>query len=414
MLRDLVKLDNVKPEYKIYVEREIINYYSSNYDFDIVDEYLMVVDGDSLLTKSRIKLIELMIMRGMYERAYEFMKKFGYSIIDPARVLRCGSKLIESKEFERDELLVDMVMYAYRAGKYNENVLKYLGAYFEGSTKELYDLWSSCNAYDYANRKLEENLIASILFTGAKAAHIGAVYEMYQSKGASEKIRRAYLFTKAYEYFVKEQVVDESLFKYIEKDIYLDNPIHYICKLAFVKYNSSKDELTEKQRDMCRDIIFDSVKQGKYFNFYKKYEKYFALPVVMQDKTIVEYHTNPKNRVTIHYLVGEDNSASHNYISKEMKDVCNGVFVMGFVVFYGEEIHYYITEESMGEQTITESAGLTLSDEETIKDDGRESRYTMLNDIMVAYEMKENSTLSELATEYMIKTKLGEMIFKTK
>ena len=212
VLRDLVKLDNVKPEYKIYVVREIINYYSSNFDFDIVDEYLMVVDGDSLLTKSRIKLIELMIMRGMYERAYEFMKKYGYSIIDPARVLRCGSKLIESKEFEKDELLVDMVMYAYRKGKYNENVLKYLGAYFEGATKELYDLWSSCNAYDYANRKLEENLIASILFTGAKAAHIGAVYEMYQSKGASEKIRRAYLFTKAYEYFVKEQVVDESLF----------------------------------------------------------------------------------------------------------------------------------------------------------------------------------------------------------
>lgn len=414
VLRELVKLDNVKPEYKIYVEREIINYYSSNYDFDIVDEYLMVVDGDSLLTKSRIKLIELMIMRGMYERAYEFMKKYGYSIIDPARVLRCGSKLIESKEFEKDELLVDMVMYAYRKGKYNENVLKYLGAYFEGATKELYDLWSSCNAYDYANRKLEENLIASILFTGAKAAHIGAVYEMYQAKGASEKIRRAYLFTKAYEYFVKEQVVDESLFKYIEKDIYLDNPIHDICKLAFVKYNSAKDELTEKQRDMCRDIIFDSVKQGKYFNFYKKYEKYFALPVVMQDKTIIEYHTNPKNRVTIHYLVGEDNGGSHNYISKEMKDVCNGVFVMGFVVFYGEEIHYYITEESMGEQTITESAGLTLSDEENIKDDGRDSRYTMLNDIMMAYEMKENSTLSELATEYMIKTKLGEMIFKTK
>ena len=87
-----------------YVEREIINYYSSNYDFDVVDEYLMVVDGMNLLTKSRIKLIELMIMRGMYERAYEFMAKYGYSIIDSARVLRCGSKLIESKEFIKDEL----------------------------------------------------------------------------------------------------------------------------------------------------------------------------------------------------------------------------------------------------------------------------------------------------------------------
>ena len=234
VLRNLVKLENIKPEYKIYVEREIINYYSSNYDFDAVDEYLMVVDGMNLLTKSRVKLIELMIMRGMYDRAFEFMKKFGYSIIDPARVLRCGSKLIETREFEKDEILVDMVMYAYRKGKYNENVLKYLGTYFEGATKELYELWNSCNAYDYSNRELEENLIASILFTGTKSAHIGDVYEMYQAKGASEKIRRAYLFAKAYDYFVKEQVVDEILFKYIEKDIYLDNPLHDICRLAFV------------------------------------------------------------------------------------------------------------------------------------------------------------------------------------
>lgn len=414
VLRSLVKLENVKPEYRIYIEREIISYYSSNYDFDVVDEYLMVVDGIHLLTKSRIKLIELMIMRGLYERAYEFMSKYGYSNVDPGRVLRCGTKLIENREFQWDELLVDMVMYAYRKGKYNENVLMYLGAYFQGSTKEMYDLWNSCNAYDYSNRNLEENLIASILFTGAQASHIGKIYEMYQKKGPSEKLRRAYLFAKAYDYFVKEQVVDEELFKYIEKDLYLENPLHDICRMAFAKYMSTKDELSNKQLDMCRDIVFDMCKHEKYFNFYKKFEEYFSLPMIMQDKTIVEYRTNPKNRVVIHYLVGEENALRHNYVSKEMKDVCNGVFVMEFVIFYGEEVQYYITEECQGEQTITESAGLTLDDGDAMKEAGRESRYSMLNDIMMAYEMKENSTLSEMAAEYMLKTKLCNMIFKIK
>ena len=413
VLRSLVKLEKVKPEYRIYIEREIISYYSSNYDFDVVDEYLMVVDGMNLLTKSRIKLIELMIMRGLYERAYEFMSKYGYSNVDPGRVLRCVTKLIERKEFERDELLVNIVMYAYRKGKYNENALMYLGSYFQGSTKEMYDLWNSCNAYDYSSRSLEENLIASILFTGTQATHIGKVYEMYQNKGPSEKIRRAYLFAKAYDYFVKEQIVDEGLFKYIEKDIYLENPIHDICRVAFAKYMSSRDELTKRQCDICRDIVFDMCKQERYFNFYKKFEKYFSLPMIMQDKTIVEYHTNPNKRVTIHYVFGED-TAAHNYISKEMMDVCGGVFVMEFVIFYGEEIQYYITEEWQGEQTITESASLTLDDEEVIKEEGRESRYSMLNDIMMAYEMKENSTMSEMASEYMIKLKLGQLVFKAK
>ena len=414
VLSSLVKLDKIKPEYRIYIEREIINYYSSNYDFDVVDEYLMVVDGMDLLTKSRIKLIELMIMRGLYERAYEFMVKFGYSNVDPGRVLRCVSKLIESREFERDEVLVNIIMYAYRKGKYNEKILMYLGTYFQGSTKEMYDLWNSCNAYDYKNRNLDENLIASILFTGAQANHIGEVYEAYNNKGSSEKVRRAYLFAKAYDYFVKEQIVDESLFKYIERDLYLENPLHDICRIAFVKYMSTVEELTSRQCDICRDIIFDMCKQEKYFNFYKKYEKYFSLPMIMQDKTIVEYHTNPSNRVMIHYMLGHDNISGHKYITKEMTDVCNGVFVMEFVVFYGEEIQYYITEEYQGEQSINESASLTLDDNDAIKEEGRESRYSMLNDMMMAYEMKENSTLSEMAAEYMIKTKLGQMVFKAK
>ena len=112
--------------------------------------------------------------------------------------------------------------------------------------------------------------------------------------------------------------------------------------------------------------------------------------------------------------MGEDDTPGNQYMTKEMKDVCNGIFVMEFVVFYGEEIHYYITEESDGEQTITESAGLTLDDEDAVKDVSRESRYTYLNDIMVAYEMKDNDTLEELATEYVIKTELLDMIFKIK
>lgn len=413
-LRHMVKLPNIRDEYRIYVEREIISYYSTNYDFDVVDEYLMTVDGMHLLTKARVNLIELMIVRGLYERAYEMMAKFGYSNIDAARVLRCGSKLIEKNEFERDELLINMVMYAYRKGKYNENVLKYLGAYFQGATKELNDLWVSCEAYDYNDRNLDENLIASILFTGVCSNCIGKVYESYQHKGPSEKIRRAYLFAKAYDYFVKEKVVDQAVFKNIERDIMVDNPLHDICKLAYVKYKSTDDELTERQVEICRDIIFYMCSIGRYFNCYKKYEKYFSLPLLMQNKTIVEYHTNPNNHVTIHYHMGGDETSVNQYMTKEMKDVCNGIFMIEFVVFYGEEIQYYITEESDGEQTITESAGLTLDDEDAVKDVGRESRYTYLNDMMVAYEMKDNDTLTELATEYVIKSELLDMIFKIK
>lgn len=414
ILKYLTGMESVRQSYKVYVEREIIDYYATNYDFDAVDEYLMSADGYDLGTKSRIKLIELMIVRGMYGRACEFMKLYGYSIIDPARILRCVSKLIEAGEFTDDSMILGMAAFAFRHGKYNETVLRYLSMYFMGSAKEMYELWNSCCAYDYSNRALEENLIACILFTGAQSSHIGEVYEAYQRKGAGEKIRRAYLFAKSYDYFVKEKIVDESVFKYIERDIVVDNPIHDTCRFAYVKYCSQKDELNERQQELCRDIVFEMCKTGKMFEFYKEFDKYFKLPATVWDKTIVEYHTNPKNRVLIHYMLETGKTEEQNYTIKEMTDVCNGIFVQDFVLFYGEEIKYYITEEYMGEQSITESNSITLEDTGISGRNVVESRYTMLNDMMVSYEMHEENTLSEMATEYMVMSGLSDIIFKIK
>lgn len=414
VLKRVVMMDMVRIEYRKYVEREMIDYYSNNYDLDVVDEYLAVVDGRDLGTKSRVKLIEMMIVRGMYERAYEFMTLYGYSNVDPGRILRCGTKLIEMREYEQDNLLLNMVVHAYRRGKYNETVLKYLSMYYEGSAKETYDIWKSCAAYDYSDRNLEENLIACMLFTGVLASHIGEVYESYQRKGAGEKIRRAFLFAKSYDYFVKEKIVDEDIFEYIEKDIQLDNPLHDTCRLAYVKYCSLESKLSDTQQKICRDIIFEMCKKGKMFELYKEFGKYFALPIVLQDKTIVEYHADPDKRVLIHYILETGSSKEQGYTVAEMTDACNGIFTKEFVIFYGENIQYYITEEYAGENAVTESNNLMLSETQVTDTDGWESRYTMLNDMMLINEMREEQTLLEQAAEYMIMSKLGDAIFTTK
>lgn len=414
VLKYITAMETVRPQYRFYIEREIIDYYASNYDFDAVDEYLATVDGENLGTKSRIKLTELMIMRGMYGRAFEFMKTYGYSVLEPSRILRCVSKLIEQMEYTYDEELLMMVVHAYRYGKYNETTLKYLSVYYQGSSKETFEIWKSGLAYDYSDRNLEENLIASILFTGAMAAHLGEVYQSYQRKGAGEKVRRAYLFAKSYDYFVKEKIVDERVFKNIEKDITLDNPLHDMCRLAYAKYCSQTDNLSKEQWQICRDIIFDMCKRGKVYEFYKEFKKYFSLPVSIQDKTVVEYRTNPKNRVLIHYILETGSLKEQNYTVKEMTDTCGGVFVQDFVLFYGENLQYYITEESSGEQSITESNNLSLMDTDISDNNGVETRFSMLNDMMVSFEMHEEKTLSEMANEYMIMSKLGDLVFTVK
>lgn len=411
ILKRLMSVENIRTEYKLYVEREIINYYGANYDVDAVDEYLSAVEGRDLGTKARIKLIELMIMRGMYSRAKEFMEIYGYSVIDPGRVLRCVSKLLEKEEFIEDSILVDMCFFAYRHGKYNDATLRYLSLHFNGSAKETYALWKACQAYDYSDRDLEENLIACILFMGAQSMHLGEVYDSYRKKGAGEKLRKAFLFAKAYDYFVKENIIDDSIFKYIEKDITVENSLNDICKLAYVKYCSQMKELNETECKICRDVVFEMSKKGKIFEFFKTFAKHFCLPVSIHDKSIVEYHTNPEKKVTIHYIIETGNYEEKNYEVREMKSVCNGIFVQDFVLFYGENIQYYITEESDGVKNITESNKLTLEDVGISGKNDRESRYAMLNNMLISFDMNEGNTLSEMAGEYMLMSKLGDALF---
>ena len=121
---------------------------------------------------------------------------------------------------------------------------------------------------------------------------------------------------------------------------------------------------------------------------------FYLLCLGLQNETYQEYHTNPNNHVTIHYHMGEDDTPGNQYMTKEMKDVCNGIFVMEFVVFYGEEIHYYITEESDGEQTITESAGLTLDDEDAVKVELSKTHKILLHVTGSIIKMDQNSPYS--------------------
>ncbi len=411
ILRKMIQMDGVREEYKNYVSKDIIDYYSSNYDLEAVDEYLQNADASRFGTKSRIKLIELMIIRGMYEKAYELMIEYGYSLIDSGRLLRCVSKLTLIKNFEEEEDLKYMTLHAYRKGKYNENTLKYLGMHHKGSAREMYEIWKSCKAYDYENRELEENLIACILYTGAKAGHIGEVYMSYAAKGTSDKLRRAFLFAKSYDYFIKQKVIDERVFEYIQWDIIQDNPIHDVCKMAYAKYCSQKSCLSEREQSICRDLVFYMCKRKKIFEFYKDFGKYFNLPVSIMDKKVIEYHTNPEFKVFIHYAMDMENIEECDYKIREMKDVCGGIFTQEFIMFYGENIQYYITEECNGQKTLTESSNESLSDTNISEVSDRASRYTMLNDMLVSFDMHEENTLTEIAGEYVLTSKLADSVF---
>lgn len=406
ILKHVSEMKNIRNNFRTEIEKLIVEYYSQNYDGDSLDEYIDIVEPDNLCMESKNKIIEIAIIRGLYSKAFELMSKYGFEKIEPRRVLKCVTQIMKDNE---DKNITDMCIFAFRKGKYNDETLEYLCKYFNGITRELIDIWKACSDYQHESRELEEKLITQMLYTGSYVSNMDMIYDSYYKKGLNRKIKKAYIVKKAYDYFVKESIIDESIFKYIERELIEGSDVNDISQIAYLKYCSELSQLTKDQSELCRESIYELTKRNKIFEFYKKFNRYFKIPYTISDKTIIEYRTDPANKVYIHYHYENLNEDEKEYLIGEMTDSCYGIYTFNIILFYGENLKYYITEDTGKESKITESCEYTLTD---LYNSGINTHYSKLNDMMVCEELREEKTLGKLAKDYYIEKSLVDRLFK--
>lgn len=86
-----------------------------------------------------------------------------------------------------------------------------------------------------------------------------------------------------------------------------------------------------------------------------------------------------------------------------------GIFVRQFILFFGETLQYYITEEDAGKSVLTASGTLTNNDR------GREqesTRYGLLNDIVTAWTLQDYDTVDGLLQEFYETDYLVQKLFR--
>ena len=81
---------------------------------------------------------------------------------------------------------------------------------------------------------------------------------------------------------------------------------------------------------------------------------------------------------------------------EEMKDMFAGICVKEFILFFGERLQFYITEDSGSGEQLTKSGAVNKSD---IGQDSFESRFTVLNDIMIGRTLHDYDTVGDLLRE---------------
>lgn len=396
--RELVESEHIADSLKSDLRIGLLHHYFDTERITTLDEFLLNIDTDELTQRERAEIVDFLVKRMLYINAYDMIIKYGDESIPPKSVVKICSYLIERNDYQRDEQLTKVAFNAFKNGKYDLHTLKYLISNFEGLTKELRNLWKACKAFDIEGFALTERLIIQMLFTRTMVGEKEEIFGDYLKLGSSTRIEMAYLSFAAYDYFVKERMTDKSIFEQLYNNYKLDEPLNDACKLALLKFYSENTSLrTERIKDMLISFIQEFLHKNVYFKFFSEYSDIVPELTAMTSTLFVEYRTNPKSRVLLHYIL-EDGEEDDTYRTEDMRNMYEGVFSKEFMLFFGERLQYYVTEERNGREMLTLSDSVSV--EETTND-GTDSRYNILNSMVVAKTLQDDATLMDLMEEYV-------------
>lgn len=400
----------VSSDVKREIYLKLLQYFYETDDMRALDEYLEFIPVQELSSKERMLVLKYLVLRGNYDTAYDWLIRYDPYFADINTLVRLVSEMIFKTGMMEEPVLSAAAVYVFRQGKYDGNILRYLSLYYKGMIKDMRDIWKAARAFDVECYNLCERILIQMLYSGAFVGEKMDIFRYYVSQGAKQEVEEAFLSQCAYDYFVREKVTDSYVFQEIQNMHQRNEQVKKVCKLALLKYYAeNKGEYGEATRAVLEAYLREMMQEKIHLNFFRELKEFDYLTQELADKTIIEYSVHPGGRAKIHYVVLHDNGEAQEYLSEYMRDVYGGVCFKEFVLFFGETLQYYIMEESDGEEQLTESGNVQKSD---IRNASDNSKYSLINDMVISKTLQDYDTLDGLLEEYYRKEYYNEQLFE--
>lgn len=408
-MKRITQDDQVIESVRREIRMRLVHYFYDNDKMRELDDYLKELEPDQIESDCFTQVVRFMVIRGMYEKAYQWIRLRGGEGIEAKLMVRLCSRLLAMEEMGEDDTMLLLAHMAFVAGKYDENLLIYLCRYFKGTSKEMRDIWKAAEAFGLDTYEICERILRQMLYTGAFVVERVEIFKRYIAGGARQEVELAFLAQCSYDYFVRDKLTDVFILEEIQKVAERQEELPFVCKLAYTKYYAENKKLLDEV--ISRYVIIflrEILSKNKYFPYFREYVDHIAFMRQFMDKTMVEYHVRDGNKAMIHYLVEKDGDAEGEYVKEEMQNMFGGVCVKQFILFFGERLQYYITEMEDEKEQLTESG--TLSRNDTGREQ-RESKYSLLNDIAIGRNLHDYGTMENLLYEYFEKDYIVKEMF---
>ncbi len=395
--------------YQKEIRIKLIRYFYEQDRIEELDKMLINLSVVQVESRNYAEVLRLMTLRYMYSRAYEWMTTIGSAVVDVKQILRIVSAVLAEGNAIADKRMIELAYAAFAAGKYDERLLNYLNRFYTGTIRQMRNVWRAAKDFTLDTYELSERLLIQILYSGSFVGEQMSIFKDYVAGGGKSSIEAAFLAQCAYNYFVNDKVTDVFVINQMARALERREELNLICKLAFVKYFAENPgEIDEEVKDILHPFLKQLLEQNIYFSFFKEYIDTFPFMESFLDKTIIEYRAKAGNTAVIHYLIERDGAGKSEYTKEEMRDMYGGVCTKQFVLFFGEQLLYYITEREDDKEHLTESASISKSD---IIGEQRECKFNHINDIEIAKMLQDYETVNNLLYEFYRQEFVVEELF---
>jgi len=397
--------ESFSDSYKAVMGYRILKYCQLHDYEDYVRPFLQSIDFDILQKDARKYLIDMLVSNRLYEKAYDMVMEYGIDMLAAAsQVVLCENAL--KVQHVDDDFMVQLAISAFKTGKYSDLVLKYLCENYTGPTDELINLWHAADKFSISSMKLDERILEQGIYTQIEPEKISDIFLEYYKRAGNDKLILAYISLVAHGYLHSGRCKADFIFDIIEKRFIGNRTLNDACQLALLKHFAEKTDITQAELEIEDTLLKYYIYNNMYFDFfarldYRLLEKYF-----LYDKAFLQYESTPGTHVVLHYSRDED---GEEFNSEDMVEMYDGIYVKTFVIFFGELIRYYITEEHDNSIEVKESNRLTCSN---IPGDNDHSRYNLINEMIISDTLSDETTLKSNIDEYKRLDAATKQLFK--
>ena len=388
-------------------------------------DYFLRADAAGFRPAERKKIFSAFFRNGRFNEAYALLSSGLVEDPEPDELAQLCSRIVLSRLFDGDEVLLKLCARVFLDGKADPAVLDYLCEFYNGSSAAMRALLMAAEKAGAETYDLSERLTAQMLFSGEKDG-IEEVFARCAEEGkATEVMERAFAADRCGELLRQDRAPDGKLQSALEKMAAAykkPEEIPAVFRLALLRAYAACGTLTDQQKQLAEELLQTLLDEGLCFPYYKNLAKNVQVPEYLLNCTMVEYRGAPGQKLSLRMRIRPD---EEEFRTAALPELFPGIYVYREILFEGETLDYEVLrtpdaggaerlEKGEAERLETGSAPCGALDTEKTVFDGRHigSRYGCLNDLSRKWKDRDETALRAEMEAFAAEEDLAAELFR--